>query len=114
MKNRYILGTNTFDNKVFAVCLFDAKNNAFLISENIVGEKEFKERVKELTALYNCSRIEEIEVKEPTKNRIYAKIPNISQALGDYLKTDKGKQVIRDYMFEENCINYNLVDEINT
>ena len=49
--NKYILGTDTFDGKVFSVCLFDAENNAILISENIVGEKEFEEKVKELDML---------------------------------------------------------------
>ena len=115
MKNsKYILGTDTFDNKVFAVCLFDAENNTILISENIFGEKDFEERVKELTKYYNCSEIKEFEIKEPTKYRVYEKIPNISKALSEYLKTDKGKQVVKDWIFEEDCIDYNLVNELLT
>ncbi len=46
--NKYILGTDAFDDKVFSVCLFDAENNTIVLSENIVGEKEFEEKVKEL------------------------------------------------------------------
>ena len=78
MNSRYILGTDTFDSKVFAVCIFDAESNTIVISESVFGKKEFKKRVKELSNHYNCKRIEECEVKEPIKNRIYAKIPNIS------------------------------------
>lgn len=112
--NRYILGTDTFDNKVFSVCLFDAENNTIVISESIVGEKEFEERIKELITLFNCCRIKEFEIKEPSKDRIYGKVPNISQALLEYLKTDKGKQALKDYLFEEGCIDYNLVNEMLT
>ena len=36
--NKYILGTDAFDDKVFSVCLFDAENNAILINENIVKD----------------------------------------------------------------------------
>ena len=68
--NRYILGTDAFDDKVFSVCLFDAENNTIVLSENIVGEKEFEERVNQLSKHYNCSRIEEYEIQEETKNRV--------------------------------------------
>lgn len=112
--NRYILGTDSFDGKVFSVCLFDAENNTIVISENIVGEKEFEKKVEEIGKLYNCSKIEEFEIKEPSKDRIYGKVPNISQALSKYLKTDKGKQALKDYLFEEDCIDYNLVNEMLT
>ena len=112
--NKYILGTDTFNNKVFSVCLFDAENNTIVLSENIVGEKEFEERVEELTKYYNCSEIKEFEIKEPSKQRVYGKVPNISQALTDYLKTDKGKQAVKDYILEEACIDYNLVNELLT
>ncbi len=110
--NKYILGTDTFDNKVFSVCLFDAENNSILISENIVGEKEFEEKVKELEKLYNCCKIEECKIKEPIKDRVYGKVPNISQALTNYLKTDKGKQAVKDYILEQDCIDYSLVNEL--
>lgn len=112
--NKYILGTDAFDDKVFSVCLFDAENNSILISENIVGEKEFEDRVKELEKFYNCCKIEEYEIKEPSKYRVYGKVPNISQTLIDYLKTDKGKQTVKDYILEEDCIDYNLVNELLT
>ena len=112
--NKYILGTDTFDGKVFSVCLFDAENNAILISENIVGEKEFEEKVKELEKLYNCCKIEEYEIKELSKDRVYGKVPDISQALTNYLKTDKGKQTVKDYILEEDYIDYNLVNELLT
>jgi len=111
MSNRYILGTDSFDDKVFAVCIFDAENDSVVISENIFGEKEFKKRVKELSKYYNCKRIEEVEIKEPVKNRIYAKVPNISQEIGNYLKTDKGKQTLKEYFNENNCIDYSLIEE---
>ena len=111
MKNKYILGIDSFDNKVFSVCIFDAENNSMVISENLSGKKEFKRRVKELSKHYNCKRIEEFEIKEPTRNRVYAKVPNISQAIGNYLKTDKGKQAIKEYINENDCIDYNLVEE---
>ena len=110
--NKYILGTDAFDDKVFSVCLFDAENNTIVISESIVGEKEFEEKVKELEKLYNCCKIEEYEIKEPSKDRVYGKVPNISQALTDYLKTDKGKQTVRDYILEQDCIDYSLVNEL--
>jgi len=112
MSNRYILGTDTFDDKIFSVCLFDAENNTILISENIVGEKEFEERVKELEKFYNCSKIEEYEIKELSKDRVYGKVPNISQALTNYLKTDKGKQAVKDYILEQDCIDCSLVNEL--
>ena len=51
--NKYILGTDAFDDKVFSVCLFDAENNTIVISESIVGEKGFEKRVEELTKYYN-------------------------------------------------------------
>ena len=110
--NKYILGTDTFNNKVFSVCLFDAENNTIVLSENIVGEKEFEERVGELTKYYNCSEIKEFEIKEPSKQRVYGKVPNISQALTNYLKTDKGKQTVKDYILEQDCIDYSLVNEL--
>ena len=109
--SRYILGTDTFDNEVFAVCLFDVENNNVVISESIFGEKDFEKRVKELTEFYNCGRIEEFEIKEPSKNRVYAKIPSISQTIGNYFKTDKGKQVMKDYLYGEDCIDYGLLKE---
>jgi len=110
--NRYILGTDTFDDKVFSVCLFDAENNTIVLSESIIGEKEFEDRVEELEKFYNCSKIEEYEIKERSKDRVYGKVPNISQVLTDYLKTDKGKQAVKDYILEEDCIDYNLVNEL--
>ena len=115
MKNtKYILGTDAFDDKVFSVCLFDAENNTIVISESIVGEKGFEKRVEELTKYYNCSEIKEFEIKELSKQRVYGKVPNISQALTDYLKTNKGKQTVKDYILEEDYIDYNLVNELLT
>lgn len=111
MNNKYILGIDSFNNKVFSVCIFDAENNSIVISESGFDEKEFKKRVKELSKHYNCERIEEFEIKEPTKDRVYAKVPNISQAIGNYLKTDKGKQAMKEYINENDCIDYNLVEE---
>ena len=67
MKDRYILATDTFDSKVFSVCVFDRQNDLVIISENIFGEKEFEERVNQLSKHYNCSRIEEYEIQEETK-----------------------------------------------
>lgn len=113
MKNtKYILGTDAFDDKVFSVCLFDAENNTIVLSESIIGEKEFEDKVKELETLYNCCKIEDYEIKEPSKDRVYGKVPNISQALTDYLKTDKGKQAVKDYILEQDCIDYSLVNEL--
>ena len=112
MNNKYILGIDSFNNKVFSVCIFDVENNSFVISKSGFDEKEFKKWVKELSKHYNCERIEEFEIKEPTKDRVYAKVPSLSQAIENYLKTDKGKQAMKEYFTENNCIDYNLVEEL--
>jgi len=112
MKNRYLLATDTFDNKVFSVCLFDAENSKFIKSENIVGEKEFKKRVKQLSEYYNTSPIEEFELKEKPKSRVYTNIPRMSEAIVDFYKTDKGKEQLLKYLKEEDAIDLDLVEEL--
>ena len=61
MKDRYILATDTFDSKVFSVCVFDRQKDLVIISENIFGEKEFEERVNQLSKHYNCLKKENIK-----------------------------------------------------
>lgn len=111
-ENKYILGTDSFDNKVFSICLFDAENNSVVLSESMSSEQDFEKRVVELEKHYNYSRIEEAEVNKASKNRVYSKVPNISQAMGEYLKTDKGKNVLKDYLFETDTIDYKLIEEL--
>ena len=110
--NKYILRTDSFDDKVFSICLFDEKNNSVRFSESMMDEREFEKRVVELEKHYNCYRIEEAEVNKVSKNRVYSRVPNISQAMGEYLRTDKGRNVFKDCLFETDAIDYKLIEEL--
>jgi hypothetical protein len=108
MENRYLLATDTFDNKVFSLCVFDREKEQFVLSDVISGEKEFEKRIEELSKYYDTVPIKEVEVKPKTTNRIYAKVPNLNKAIVDYLKTDKG----RGWLYEQGVIDMKLVDEL--
>ena len=112
MKDRYILATDTFNSKIFSICVFDRQKGLIVVSENIFCEKEFGQRINELSKHYSCSRIEEYEIREKSKNSIYTKVPSLEEAMVDYLNTEKGKHVVRDYIDEQDCIDYGLIEEL--
>lgn len=49
MKDRYILATDTFNSKIFSICVFDRQKGLIVVSENIFCEKEFVQRINELS-----------------------------------------------------------------
>lgn len=39
-------------------------------------------------------------------------IPNIGTAIGNYLKTEKGKKALAIWLFENDCVDYSLIEEL--
>jgi len=57
--------------------------------------------------------IDKLENKELLKfSKKCYKIPHISKAIADYMKTEKGKQALLDYIIEHDDFNYELINEI--
>jgi hypothetical protein len=106
-KSRYVIGTDTYNDTVFSVCLFDRKEGLVVISESIFGEKEFEKRVQELSILYNSTAIKEYDKLVKTYNRTYAKIPHISELF----KTPNSKKLMLDYVIKNDAIDYKLIQE---
>lgn len=106
MKNKYIIATDTYDNKVFAVCIFNVDTQTIVVSENILGEEKFKKRIEELTKFYNPERV--VEYIEPVKPKTHYKIPHISESIAKY----KGKEAVLDFLKQEDCFDQGLINEI--
>lgn len=106
--DRYIIATDTYDEIVFAVCVFDRREDLIVISESIFGEKEFEKRVKELSKYYNASTIKEYEEKTKSPNRVYAKIPHISELF----RTPNSKKLMLDYIIKNDALDYKLIEEL--
>jgi len=111
MENRYILATDTYDNKVFSICVFDREINSFIISESIVGEKGFKKKEKELLECYNAVKADDIETLKEKSNKLTG-IPHISRSLLNYIKSDKFVicENLKDKELIEEMLSYGNVD----
>jgi hypothetical protein len=111
MENRYILATDTFDNKVFSVCVFDREKEHYVVLDSVSSEKEFEKKVKKLSKQYNTVPIKEYDEKSTTVNRYYAEIPRLEEAIIHYFK-GKGNEKLLKYLHEEDAIDYMLIEEI--
>lgn len=104
MENRYILATHTYDDRVFSICVFDRETSSFIISESVVGKKEFKIRKEELLVYYNAIKADDIEISKEKSNKLTG-IPHISRALLNYIKSDK-------FVICESLIDKGLIEEM--
>ena len=111
MENRYILATDTFDNKVFSIRVFDRQKEQFVITNTISGEKDFENKVQELSKQYNTVPIKEYDEKSTPVNRYYAKIPRMDEAIIHYFKGE-GKERLLNYLHEVDVIDYMLIEEM--
>lgn len=46
------------------------------------------------------------------QNRVYGTIKSLPQCIGEFLQTPKGKEVLMEYIIEQDAFNYELINEI--
>ena len=46
------------------------------------------------------------------QNRVYGTIKSLPQCIGEFLQTPKGKEVLMEYIIEQDAFNYELINEM--
>lgn len=115
METKYYISTLE-DDDVKAYCIMS--DEGFVMDCNqMSNDKKFYEDVERLSKYYNCIKIEELtrkgqEALDKINSRKYTVIPNISIAIGNYIKTDVGKKVVLDYVNSVDGFDYSLIKEL--
>jgi len=112
MENKYYISTLE-DENVKAYCIM-SDEGCVMECNQMSNDKKFYEDVERLSKYYNCIKIEELTPKgqEALDSRKYTTIPNISVAIGNYIKTDAGKKAVLDYVNSVDGFDYSLLKEL--
>lgn len=101
MRSNYIIGVDTLDDDVKAYCIMDTTTGFIVVCDSIRNdENKFWEEVEKSKKFYNAVEIKDFDLK-PTSEKVYSKIPNISEAINKFVLTEKGKELIINYLKDE-------------
>lgn len=110
LKKEYYLGiSDVTDVKSF--CLADS--DGYILSSKVFvkDDEAFYKEVERLSEMFNAIELKESD-KPSQSVKMVGKIPHINKAMADYLKTDKGRGELKKWLFEEDKIDYALVEEL--
>lgn len=98
---KHIIGVDTLDDDVKAYCIMDITNGFVVVCDSIKNDEDkFWEEVEKSKKFYNAIEIKDFDLKT-TSEKVYSKIPNISEVINKFVLTEKGKELIKNYLKDE-------------
>jgi len=105
---KYFLSTDS-SNGVHVLCII-REDGVVEVSKEFKDENLFIEEMNALAVFYGAIKVEEKEFD--VKRYKHYRIPSISQAMADFLKTEKGKQVTLEFLHKNDCLDWELLEEL--